>query len=218
VAGRPAPGEQIREVEVARQLGVSRGPVREAFQRLVQEGLLEAHPAQGVFVKRLTGADINDLYHARQALETMAARILAASPSPERIADLRAALAALEAGPVEDWVEMARLDLQMHEVLVPSANNTRLVRMFNTLAAETRLCMIALEPFYPAREQMVVEDADIVSAICRGDEARAVQLIEQHMKDSMQRLATLTTSRSQASDSPSLRASDSSSPGNQGGA
>jgi DNA-binding GntR family transcriptional regulator len=74
-----------------------------------------------------------------------------ASPSPERIADLRAALAALEAGPVADWAEMARLDLQMHEALVPSANNAWLVRMFNTVAAETRLCMIALEPFYPAR-------------------------------------------------------------------
>jgi DNA-binding GntR family transcriptional regulator len=189
VAGRPGPGEPVREVEVARQLGVSRGPVREALQRLVQEGLLEAQPARGVFVRQLAAADIEDLYLARQALEVTAAQILAASPSAEHIANLRAALAALEAAPAEDWAELARLDLQLHEVLVSSTGSERLVRMFRTLSAETRVCMVALEPFYSDRQQMIVEHADIVSAISRGDEPRAVELLEQHMSDSVKRLA-----------------------------
>jgi DNA-binding GntR family transcriptional regulator len=188
VAGRPAPGEPVREVEVARQLGVSRGPVREALQRLVQEGLLEAQPARGVFVRQLTADDIEDLYLARQALEVTAARILAAAPSAEHIASLRAALEALEAAPVEDWAELARLDLQLHEVLVSSTGSRRLVRMFKTLSAETRVCMVALEPFYEYHEQMVIEHADIVAAISRGDEKLAVELIEQHMSDSVKRL------------------------------
>jgi DNA-binding GntR family transcriptional regulator len=188
VAGRPAPGEPVREVEVARQLGVSRGPVREALQRLVQEGLLEAQPARGVFVRQLAAADIEDLYLARQALETTAARILAASPSAEHIADLREALAALEAAPVEDWAELARLDLQLHEVLVSSTGSRRLERMFRTLSAETRVCMVALEPFYSDREEMIREHADIVSAISDGDEQRAIALLEQHMTDSVVRL------------------------------
>ena len=68
VSGRLPPGQALREVEIARQLGVSRGPVREAFQRLIQEGLLEAHPARGVFVPQLTADDIADLYLARSAV------------------------------------------------------------------------------------------------------------------------------------------------------
>jgi DNA-binding GntR family transcriptional regulator len=188
VAGRPAPGEPVREVEVARQLGVSRGPVREALQRLVQEGLLEAQPARGVFVRQLTADDIEDLYLARAAIEITAARILAASPSPEHIARLRAALAALEAAPVEDWSELARLDLQLHEVLVSSTGSRRLVRMFTTLSAETRVCMVALEPFYEDHAQMIVEHADIVSAISRGNQKLAVELLGQHMSDSVKRL------------------------------
>ena len=141
VSGRLAGGQALREVEIARQLGVSRGPVREAFQRLIQEGLLEAHPARGVFVPQLLAEDIADLYLARGAVETAAARLLASSGSD--LKDLEAALAELEAAPADDWNVLVSLDLNLHEVLVRSTGSKRLARMFGTLAAETRLCMVA---------------------------------------------------------------------------
>jgi DNA-binding GntR family transcriptional regulator len=83
VTGRLPPGQALREVEIARQLGVSRRPVREAFQRLIQEGLLEAHPARGVFVPQRTADDIADLYLARGAVETTAAQLLTRSGTAE---------------------------------------------------------------------------------------------------------------------------------------
>jgi DNA-binding GntR family transcriptional regulator len=189
VSGRLAPGQALREVEIARQLGVSRGPVREAFQRLIQEGLLEAHPARGVFVPQLAAGDIADLYLARGAVEIAAAQLLATSGTPEAWQDLTAALAELQAAAPDDWAELARLDLQLHEVLVRSTGSKRLARMFGTLAAETRLCMVALESFYPRRADMVTEHAEIVAAITQGDPAAATRLLEQHMSDSVQRLA-----------------------------
>jgi DNA-binding GntR family transcriptional regulator len=189
VSGRLAPGQALREVEIARQLGVSRGPVREAFQRLIQEGLLEAHPARGVFVPQLAADDVADLYLARGAVEIAAAQLLATSGTPAALGDLSAALAELQAAPPDDWAELARLDLRLHEVLVHSTGSKRLARMFATLAAETRLCMVALESFYPRRADMVTEHADIVAAIIQGDAATATRLLEQHMSDSVQRLA-----------------------------
>ena len=189
VTGRLAPGQPLREVEIARQLGVSRGPVREAFQRLIQEGLLEAHPARGVFVPQLAAGDIADLYLARGAVEIAAAQLLASSGTPEAFADLSAALAELRAAPADDWNELARLDLRLHEVLVRSTGSKRLTRMFGTLAAETRLCMVALESFYPQRADLVTEHAEIVEAIKQGDAATATRLLERHMSDSVQRLA-----------------------------
>jgi DNA-binding GntR family transcriptional regulator len=189
VSGRLAPGQPLREVEIARQLGVSRGPVREAFQRLIQEGLLEAHPARGVFVPQLAADDIADLYLARGAVEVAAAQLLASSGTPETFTDLAAALEELRAAPADDWNELARLDLHLHEVLVRSTGSKRLVRMFGTLAAETRLCMVALESFYPQRADLVIEHAEIVEAIQKGDAATATRLLERHMSDSVQRLA-----------------------------
>jgi DNA-binding GntR family transcriptional regulator len=189
VSGRLPPGQALREVEVARQLGVSRGPVREAFQRLIQEGLLEAHPARGVFVPQLTTADIADLYLARGAVETTAARLLASSGTAEALGDLAAALADLEAAPAADWNELVNLDLHLHEVLVRGTGSMRLARIFGTLAAETRLCMVALESFYPERAELVTEHAEIVQAIQRRDAAAAASLLDRHMADSVRRLA-----------------------------
>jgi DNA-binding GntR family transcriptional regulator len=189
VSGRLAAGQPLREVEVARQLGVSRGPVREAFQRLIQEGLLEAHPARGVFVPQLLAGDIADLYLARGAVETAAARLLATSGSAEALADLEAALAELQAAPADDWNVLVSLDLNLHEVLVRSTGSKRLTRMFGTLAAETRLCMVALESFYPERADLVTEHAEIVQAIRRRDADAAAALLERHMTDSVRRLA-----------------------------
>jgi DNA-binding GntR family transcriptional regulator len=189
VSGRLPPGQALREVEVARQLGVSRGPVREAFQRLIQEGLLEAHPARGVFVPQLTTADIADLYLARGAVETTAARLLASSGTAEALGDLAAALADLEAAPAEDWNELVNLDLHLHEVLVRGTGSMRLARIFDTLAAETRLCMVALESFYPERAELVTEHAEIVQAIQRRDAGAAASLLDRHMADSVRRLA-----------------------------
>jgi DNA-binding GntR family transcriptional regulator len=190
VSGRLAAGRALREVEIARQLGVSRGPVREAFQRLIQEGLLEAHPARGVFVPQLLAEDIADLYLARGAVETAAARMLADSGSAEALGALEAALAELEAAPADDWNVLVSLDLNLHEVLVRSTGSKRLARMFGTLAAETRLCMVALESFYPERADLVTEHAEIVQAIRRHDADAAATLLERHMTDSVRRLAS----------------------------
>ena len=86
------------------------------------------------------------------------------------------ALGELEAAPADDWNELARLDLHLHEVLVRSTGSKRLARMFDTLAAETQLCMVALESFYPERADLVTEHAEIVQAIQRRDAAAATRL------------------------------------------
>src|SRR5215218_8200290 len=71
------PGTQLNEVELASSFGVSRGPVREALQRLIQEGLLRSEPHRGVFVPVMTDEDIDDVYLAREALEAAAVRQIA---------------------------------------------------------------------------------------------------------------------------------------------
>jgi DNA-binding GntR family transcriptional regulator len=209
VTGRLPPGQALREVEIARQLGVSRGPVREAFQRLIQEGLLEAHPARGVFVLQLTAGDIADLYLARGAVETTAAQLLARPGTARPIDELSAALSELEAAPVDDWNKLADLDLRLHEALVRSAGSKRLARMFDTLAAETRLCMVALEPFYPEPADLVTEHAEIVQAIQRRDAAAATQLLERHMADSVRRLVGRSGPAGDAGPSPAQPAATS---------
>ena len=77
--GRFPPGSQLVEQELARELNVSRGPLREAMQRLTQEGLLVGHRNRGLFVMELTEDAVRDMYLAREAVECAAVRRIVAT-------------------------------------------------------------------------------------------------------------------------------------------
>jgi DNA-binding GntR family transcriptional regulator len=137
--GSFAPGEQISELQLAAKLQMSRGPVREAVQRLAQEGLLVNHRNRGVFVIELEVGDIEDVYRGRRAIEKEAASTVYERGIPAALADrlqeiLQNIAQYMNAG---DWKKLAREDLHFHETMVEAAQSPRLSRMFSTLAAET---------------------------------------------------------------------------------
>lgn len=84
IDGAFSPGEQINVPLLAAQLNVSRGPVREALHRLVQEGLLVAKPNRGVFIEEMTLKDVAEVYEAREAIERAAAEIIVKFSSAQR--------------------------------------------------------------------------------------------------------------------------------------
>jgi DNA-binding GntR family transcriptional regulator len=86
------PGQAIREVQIAKQLGISRGPLREAMNRLEARNLVERRPRFGVQVVRLSERDLAELFAMREALEGMACRLAATAMPDEEIADLSALL------------------------------------------------------------------------------------------------------------------------------
>src|SRR6266851_3973178 len=90
VGGRLGPGEHLVETELARQLGVSRQPVREALHRLEAEGWVDLRPNQGAFVHVPTDHEVDELLDVRELLEVQMARLAARSASPGGIARLRA--------------------------------------------------------------------------------------------------------------------------------
>src|SRR5919201_4778391 len=97
-------GTQLTETQLAERLEVSRGPVREAMQRLIQEGLLRAERHRGVFVTQLTTADIADIYIARAAIERTAVLPLMERHDPLVLDRLEETVGALEAGVrARDW-------------------------------------------------------------------------------------------------------------------
>lgn len=187
--GSLEPGAQLGEAELASRLGISRGPLREAMQRLVQEGLLVSEPHRGLFVITLDEGDVEDVYLARLAIEREACRLIMARNRGEAVARLTDALDALvEAAGKRDRVAMSYADQAFHEVLVSSSGSPRLERMAHTLLVETRMCLNALQDTYPEPSELVEEHRRLVDAIGDGEEERLLQLIEEHMTDSIERL------------------------------
>lgn len=187
-------GEQLGEAHLAEQLQVSRGPVREALQRLIQEGLLVSHPHRGVFVVSLDGSDVADVQLARRAVEAAAVEQVAAAVRRDGdqavLGPAREALGRLtDAAESGDWHAVADIDLELHHALVAAAGSPRLSRMYATLVVETRLCLGALEPAYPVRTELVHEHAQLLDAVATGDRQRARRALEHHLDDGAERLA-----------------------------
>jgi DNA-binding GntR family transcriptional regulator len=190
VEGRIPQGEALREVSLAATLGTGRSAVREAVRQLVQEGLVDYEPHRGAFVRTMSLADRLDVYVAREAIETGAARRILDTP-PGDISDLRAAL--------EDLTETARdhddrvteavidADIRFHQELVRLARSPRLVRAHETLAAETRM-LLRHHPAYPW-STYVTDHARLLEAIeCR--DPATPDLVATHLRLSKDLIAS----------------------------
>jgi DNA-binding GntR family transcriptional regulator len=187
--GHFSPDAQLSEVELSRQLRISRGPIREAMQRLIQEGLLRAERNRGVFVVQLDQDDARDVYLARGAVERAAAAIVTQQRPPETLAELQRIANTMSESSGGSWMELISHDLEFHQTLVDAAGSPRLTRMFHTLIAETRLCLQRLEPFYETGEEVAAEHQAILDAITAGDAEGVDQLLLLHMDASAARLS-----------------------------
>lgn len=187
IDGSLLPGSQLNEVELAASYGVSRGPVREALQRLIQEGLLRSAPHRGVFVPVMSSDDIDDIYLAREALETAAVRRIAGTPRAESACkELDRIVGAMtKAESAGDWETVANRDLDFHTELVASAGSQRLERMFTTVISETRLCLSVLTTADGAREDLVDEHRRVSERIREGDTEGAVAVLKKHFDDAV---------------------------------
>jgi DNA-binding GntR family transcriptional regulator len=188
--GALTPGSQLNEVELANNFGVSRGPVREALQRLIQEGLLRSEPHRGVFVPVMTDEDVEDVYLAREVLETSAVR---------RIADMGRSTAAFQtldrviramrkAEETKEWQTLADRDLDFHTELVSACASPRLARMFTTVISETRLCLGLQTGAYASRGDIADEHGRIAELVRDGDTEAAVAMLKKHFEDSVRTL------------------------------
>lgn len=200
MGGTFPPGTQLGEADLATRFEVSRGPLREAMQRLVQEGLLHSERHRGLFVTTLETDDILDVYLARSAVERTAVSEIVrhthvepgsgngeGSDSDEDGDDLAAleeAVGRMDAAVrVGEWAALADADLAFHEGLVDASGSPRLVRMNSTLLVETRMCLSALEPLYVFPVDIADEHRGILAALRERDERTALKLLEAHMDD-----------------------------------
>jgi DNA-binding GntR family transcriptional regulator len=98
VMGELAPNSVLSQAAIARTLGVSRGPVREAFRRLQEQGLITAEPDQRTYVTGFDPSSLDSLYGARITLETLGAGLTAATRTSELSAELHELIEQMDQG------------------------------------------------------------------------------------------------------------------------
>lgn len=189
VAGQIAPGQRLREQDLAREFGVSRAPLREAIRMLATEGLVTLVPYRGARVSDITMDEARQLYPVRAALEAAAARAAArrlrrdgAGALAEPLAVVEAALDGMEAGGTAgDANRFFRNAAVFHDQLIALAGNPLLQRQYDILGAQTRRHQAYMSRVTHSLEASLVEHRGIIAAIRAGDEDAAARLAEAHV-------------------------------------
>jgi DNA-binding GntR family transcriptional regulator len=179
--GNIPPGSQLTEAALAQAFGVSRGPVREAFQRLTQEGLLRSGVNKGTFVSMISRADVEDIYLVRGAIELAAMEKLMKLNQATVLEELDALLDRMQdAVNAKEYDETDRLDLAFHQHLVQVSGSRRLAHAFDTLSVETRMCLHLLKFSHPAHLDDVEWHRSFVRALRARDPAAAKEAVAFH--------------------------------------
>lgn len=129
IEGRIAPGQRLKEEELARELGISRTPIREALLILQAEGLVEAAPNRGAAVRTHNAEDLDDLYQLRALLEGHAARRAAARLSQPQLAELYQSCDRFDRLGGEGVRELVGENLFFHNTILDAAGSARLASM-----------------------------------------------------------------------------------------
>jgi len=185
LSGTHPPGTQLHEVELAGRFGVSRGPLREAMQRLVQEGLLRSEPHRGIFVPELGAADIVDIFFVRATVETAAIRrVVETSRRAATARTLHEIAARMDAVlATGDRAAGGELDFAFHRALVDAAGSDRLSRTYATVQAETRLCLHRLMGGYRDSRRLADEHHRLAELIEGAPIETILTELERHFGD-----------------------------------
>lgn len=195
MTGRLEPGEQLGEADLAAHFEVSRGPLREAMQRLVSEGILHAITNRGVFVSELTLEDVRDVYRTRSVIERGALEVVLDEGRREATAgELDEVVRRMrEAAAKGDGPAVSDADQHFHEVLVEASASPRLIRAMRTLLVETRMCLGELRTTYTELETQVDEHEALRRTILEATPARAKAALQAHLDDAVERLVAKRT-------------------------
>jgi DNA-binding GntR family transcriptional regulator len=175
-------GDRIVEGEVARSLGISRSPVREALHRLEQAGLVRHEPRRGWFVIGLTVEDTWDLYNTRALVEAVAARRVARNADPGLFAQLEALLERMVAAAErEDLDALAATDVQFHELIIQSGGSVQLHRIWRELHPQDWTIMSVVKLSDVAPLVIAERHQAVLDALASGDPDWAEAVIKRHI-------------------------------------
>jgi len=189
LAGELAAGAKLNEAAIAEKLGVSRGPVREAFRALEESGLVRLEKNRGVFVRQISIEEADEIYEVRALLDEWAGRTLARGATPEQVRALGALVERMSKAAAKDDVDLYyHLNLELHDTLVAYAGNNKLLETYRRLVKELSLFRreaLAQGGTMPVSTR---EHRDIIDRIAAGDVEGAGRALRAHVNASRERM------------------------------
>jgi DNA-binding GntR family transcriptional regulator len=183
VSGRLKPGDRIVEEEVAEQLKVSRGPVREAFRQLEQEGLVFSYPYRGTEVLGVSQEEVEEiLVPIRLTLERFAFRHALPRLTAADLDELATLVTAMQRAAAEgDLDQLAEDDVLFHELVIARSGHPHCLQIWKTIEPRVRAHFRRDAPVHPSPFELPDEHQELLDALGTRDEATVIAVLERHI-------------------------------------
>ncbi len=182
LSGELKPGQALTEMDLSRQLGVSRAPIREALRILNSEGLVETIPYHGTTVRRLTRVDIEEIYSLRILLETYAMERVIEAGQPADFRWLREKVRGMvTAGDSGDLKAVNALDRDFHDALIEMSGHHLLQSMWQMVAMKVRQVMALVNRRNTDLTQIARNHLPLLEAMEAGDVTGATETLRGHI-------------------------------------
>lgn len=183
VDGRLRPGDRLKEVEIAEQLGISRAPVREALRQLEHEGLVASLPYRATEVLGISQEEVTEvLVPIRLTLESFAFRKALPLLSQQDFETLEGLVARMrDAGSRGDLDELAEADVRFHELVIERSAQPHCLQVWRTIEPRVRAYFRRDAPAHSRVDEIADEHEELLQALAAGDEAQLMDTLARHI-------------------------------------
>lgn len=189
LSGELQPGARLNELEIARNLGISRAPVRESLRTLEQSGLVVSRKNYGVCVRVVSLEEVGEIYQARACIDAGVGQELARYSAPQDLARLQEMIGRMEAEfAAGDAAAYHEINVAFHEQMVAMTGNRKLLEIYRRLLNELALYRLHSLGRPGAMRHSVEEHRMILAAIRSGDSDAAGRIMRDHILASRERL------------------------------
>ena len=191
IKGSLKPGTKLSEGKIAKQMDVSRTPIREALRELAAEGFVKISPNQGVVVRNASIKDVQEVLQIRGVLEGLAARLAAKMINKEEIKELENYLKQMEYYTnKDDALAFSEMDAEFHELILGICGNNRLIQIRKNLSDQAHRYRIRSLSIPGRLKYSLKEHREIVEALKRKDAEQADKLSQKHIENVLENILT----------------------------
>jgi len=182
IEGKFKPGEHLIESRLAKQFGISRSPLREAFRLLKKEGFITLVPRKGVWVSSITKEDIDNIYHVRSTLDALAVKLSVPHFNKQDIDELEQIIRRMGKCVEEKTIpEYGRLNAEFHEMFYRKSRNKWLVNINESLVSHANRMRVHSLSVKERLEESHTEHVEIFEAIRNEKYDEAEEIMKRHM-------------------------------------
>ena len=181
--GLLTPGERLIEIQLAKRLGVSRTPIREAIRMLELEGLVIMLERRGAIVSNITSKNLNDVLEVRLAMEKFVSGLACERITPEEMEELEKACALFkEAIEKDDVTLMATRDKDFHDLIYKATGNNVILKLMANMQEQMYRYRLEYLKDQAAHQTLIEEHDELLSSLKEGNKEKAEEVAVRHVE------------------------------------